>query len=145
MAKLPNGDKPGAKISLRTAIDTLRATLILPATAELRKLPKSKTQHIHLYTIIHPTWVAFIKHDGLPPYTITSYGTLAITSCNKLSAPKRTDIHTFQTPRAIYATPMNIVEIDGHKLLLHQTVSTSINGKLTTSLPNNVANTLTMA
>jgi hypothetical protein len=50
MDKLPNGDKTGPKTALRTSIDTLRATLLLPATTEHRKLPKDTTP---LLTTIH--------------------------------------------------------------------------------------------
>jgi hypothetical protein len=40
MVILPNGDKPSPKTSLRTSLDTLRATLLLPANTELMKLHK---------------------------------------------------------------------------------------------------------
>ena len=43
MARLPNEDKPGPETSLRTSLDTLRASLLLPATTELRKLPTDNT------------------------------------------------------------------------------------------------------
>jgi hypothetical protein len=36
MVRLPNRDKSGPKTSLRTSLDTLRSTLLLPANIELR-------------------------------------------------------------------------------------------------------------
>jgi hypothetical protein len=39
MAKLPNGDKTGP--ALRTSLDTLRTTLLLPATTEQKNYPKT--------------------------------------------------------------------------------------------------------
>jgi hypothetical protein len=53
MTRLPNGDKPGPKTSLRTSIDTRRATLIFPASTEFRKLPSDSTP---LLTTIHASW-----------------------------------------------------------------------------------------
>jgi hypothetical protein len=50
MARLPNGDKTGPKPALRTFLDTLRATLLLLATTEHKKLPKDTTP---LFTTIH--------------------------------------------------------------------------------------------
>jgi hypothetical protein len=53
MARLPNGDNTSPKTALRTSLETLRATLLLPATTKHRKLPKDNTP---LLTTIHTSW-----------------------------------------------------------------------------------------
>jgi hypothetical protein len=64
MAKLPNGDKPGPKSSLRTSIDTLKATLLLPATMKIKKLPNDTTP---LLTTIHNSWLQYIQPSKSSP------------------------------------------------------------------------------
>ena len=43
LAKLPQGKRASPKIQLRTAIDTLRSTLLFPAETKHPKLPKDHT------------------------------------------------------------------------------------------------------
>jgi len=73
LAKLLNGDKPEPKTALRTSIDTLRATLLLPATPEHRKLPKANTSNA---TRIHHTWYTHLNTRELPAHTPNSFETL---------------------------------------------------------------------
>jgi hypothetical protein len=111
MAKLPNGDKPGPKTSLRTSLDTLRATLLLPATTELRKLPKDTTS---LLTTIHNSWLQYITTDNLPPYTTNAYTTLVKASAVNNISNKRLATYipdTLLTSDATNQAPIDIVEI----------------------------------
>jgi hypothetical protein len=122
MARLPNGDKPGPKTSLRASLDTLRATLLLPATTELKKLPTDNTP---LLTTIHTSWKQFITPDNLPPYTTNSYAnlmksTILNTTTNKCPATHIPD--TLPTPEATNPAPLHIMEINDHKTLLHKTI-----------------------
>jgi len=119
MVKLANGDKPRAKTSLCTAIDSLRATLLLPASKNHSKFSKDVAP---LTTIIHPTWLPFIQHNELPPHTTNSYATLEKTSSYIPPTPKRLVIHTFHTfptSKSTKATPLDIVEKDDFKIPLH--------------------------
>ena len=122
MARLPNGDKPGPKTSLRTSLDTLRATLLLPTTTEHRKLPKDTTP---LLTTIHTSWLKFTTPDNLPPYKTNSYATLVKAPTtdaisNKRPATQITD--TLPTPDANIPAPLHIIEINVHKTFLHKTI-----------------------
>ena len=73
LAMLHHGDRISPKTQMRTAVDTLRFTLLLPTRTELRKLPKDLTSKL---TLIHPLWHAHIRLNGLPDDTPTSYATL---------------------------------------------------------------------
>jgi hypothetical protein len=122
MARLPNGDKPGPKTSLRTSLDTLRATLLLPSTKELRKLPKDTTL---LLATIHTSWLKFSTPDNLPPHTTNSYANLVKASAVNATSKKRPATHTPDTlpiPDATNPAPLHIMEINGHKTLLHKTI-----------------------
>jgi hypothetical protein len=85
LAKLPNGLKPGSKTELRTTIDTLKATLLLPATTEHRKLPKLNTTNI---TLIHHTWYTYLNTRGLPAHTPINFETLIKRSSNNRTTLK---------------------------------------------------------
>jgi hypothetical protein len=122
MARLPNGDKTGPKTALRTSLDTLRATLILPATTEHRKLPKVTTP---LLTTIHTSWIKFITPDNLPSHKPNSYANLMHTSTANITPNKRPDTHipeNLSTSDAPDPAPLNIMEINDHKTLLHKTI-----------------------
>jgi len=122
MDRLPNGDQPGIKTSIRTSLDSFRATLLLPTSSELRKLPKNTTP---LHATIHPSWLLYIKPGNLLPYTTNSYATLAKASTANNPTNKRPVIHipeTLPIPDTINSAPFHIVEISGHKILLHQTI-----------------------
>ncbi len=106
MARLPNGDKPGTKTSLRASLDSLRATLHLPAALKFRKIPQNNTL---LLITIHTSWLHFIKLDNLPPYTPNSYATVAKASAADNSPNKLPGIHipdTLPTPDAISSAPL---------------------------------------
>jgi len=90
MAKLPNGDKTGPKTALRTSLDTLRSTLLLPATTEHRKLPKATTP---LLTTIHTSWIKFTTPDNLPSHRPNSYDNLMNTSTATVNPNKRPVTH----------------------------------------------------
>jgi len=66
IAKLPKGKRTSPKIQLRTAIDTLRSILLLPAGTEHRKLTKDPTSKT---TLIYSSWHAYIKKIDLLEYT----------------------------------------------------------------------------
>ena len=122
MDKLRNGDKTGPITSLRTSLDTLRVTLLLPATTELRKLPKDTTP---LLTTIHNSWLPYITINNLPPYTTNTYTTLVKASVvnnisNKCPATHIPD--TLPTSDATNQAPIDIVEITSHKTLLRHTI-----------------------
>jgi hypothetical protein len=120
MAKLPNGDKTGPKTALRTSLDTLRATLLLPATTEHRKLPKDTTP---LLTTIHTSWIKFITPNNLPSHKPNSYANLMNTA--NVNPNKRPATHipeTLPTPDASNPVPLHITKITDHKTLLHKTL-----------------------
>ncbi len=87
MASLPNGDNPGPQNSLRTSIDTLRVTLLRPATTEHKKLPKDTTP---LHTIVHNSWKHYFRTHHIPKHKTHSYNTLASASNTNASSEKRT-------------------------------------------------------
>jgi len=122
MARLPNGDKSGPKTSLRTSLDTLRGTLLLPANTELRKLPKDTK---YLLTIIHASWLKCISPDNLPQQTTNSYVNLMKASAGNITSNKRPAAHipdTLPTPDATNPAPLHIMEINDHNTLLHKTI-----------------------
>jgi hypothetical protein len=73
IAKLPKGHRYSPKLQLKTAIHTLRATLLLPATTEHKKLPKDNETTT---TTIHHTWHQYINTADIPDHTPHSYATL---------------------------------------------------------------------
>jgi hypothetical protein len=73
IAKLPKGNRTSSKLQIKTAISTLRATLIQPANTENKKLPKDITP---TSTIIHSTWHQYINTDDIPDHTPHSYASL---------------------------------------------------------------------
>jgi hypothetical protein len=122
MARLPNGDKTGPKSALRTSIDTLRATLLLPATTEHRKLPKDTTT---LLTTMHTSLLKFTTPDNLLTHRPNSYATLMKTPAANANSNKRPAIHlpeSLPTPDASNLAPLHIMEIIDHKTLLHKTI-----------------------
>jgi hypothetical protein len=122
MARLPNGDKSGPKTTLRSSLDTLRASLLLPATTEHRKLPKNNTP---LLNTIHISWIKFITPDKLPSHKPNSYANLINASTANIIPNKRPATHipeTFPTPDASNPAPLHITEITDHKTLLHKTI-----------------------
>jgi len=89
---------------------------------ELRKLPKDTTP---LLTTIHTSCLQFIAPDNLPPYTTNSYATLAKASAVNAIPNKRPATHipdTLPTPDVTNPATFDIVEINDHKTLLHQTI-----------------------
>jgi hypothetical protein len=76
LAKLPQGHRNSPKIQLRTAVETLRSTLIHPDETEHRKLPKDHTPKT---TLVHPSWHEYIKYTDLPKHTPHSYANLTTT------------------------------------------------------------------
>jgi hypothetical protein len=119
MARLPNGDKPGSKLSLRTSIDTLRATLLLPSTTEHIKLPKDASP---LITTIHTSWFKHIDTAYLPPHMTTTYATLAQASAINAPSNKLPALHipdTLPTLDDSNPAPIDRLEINWHKTLLH--------------------------
>jgi hypothetical protein len=122
MATFPNRDKPGPKTSLRTSLDTLRATLLLPANTELKKLPKDKTP---LLTTIYASWLKFITPDNLAPHTTNSYANLMKASVGNATSNKRPATHipdTIPTPDITNPAPQDIMEMNDYKTLLHKTI-----------------------
>ena len=122
MARLPNGDKTGPKTALRTSLDTLRATLLLPATKEHMKLSKDTTS---MLTIIQTSWIKFITPDNLPSHRPNSYANLMNASAANANPNKRPAMHipeTLPTPDASNPAPLHIMEITDHKTLLHKTI-----------------------
>jgi hypothetical protein len=122
MARLPNGDKTGPKTALRTSLDTLRASLFLPATTEHRKLPKDTTP---LFTAIHTSWIKFITPDNLPTHKPNYYANLSNTSTANITSNKLPATHipeTLPTPDTSNPAPLHILEITDHKTLLHKTI-----------------------
>jgi len=122
MARLPNGDNPGPKTSLRTSLDFLRATLLLPATTKHRKLPKDTTP---LLTTIHASWKQFITPDNFHSHTTNSYAnlikaTIADATTNKRPATRIPD--TLPTLDATNPAKLQMLEITDHKTLLHKTI-----------------------
>jgi hypothetical protein len=73
IARLPKGIRTSPKIQLRTAINTLRATLLQDAETEHRKLPKDSSPNS---TLIHPSWHIHIATDNLSEYVPHTYATL---------------------------------------------------------------------
>jgi hypothetical protein len=63
LAKIPQGKRTSPKIQLRSAIDTLRSTLLLPVGMQHCKLPKDLTPKT---TRIHPSWHTYIMKTELP-------------------------------------------------------------------------------
>jgi hypothetical protein len=89
---------------------------------ELRRLSKDITP---LLTTIHPSWLQFIKPDDFPPYTTNSYATLTKASAANNPSNKCPGIHIpdiLPTSDALISPPLDIVEINDHKTLLHQTI-----------------------
>ena len=122
MAKLPNGDKPDIKTSLRTSLDSLRDILLLPASSELRKLPKDTTP---LLTTLHP-FMATIQQARQP---IPLYDKLLRHSSESFRHQQPTRKHptihipkTLPTPDATKSAPLAIVDINNHKIFIHQTI-----------------------
>jgi len=122
MDRLPNEDKTGPKMDLRTSLDTLRATLLLPATTEHKKLPKDTTP---LLTIIHTSWIKFITPDNLPLHSPNSYANSMNASTANANPNKRPATYipeALPTPDAYIPAPLHIMEITDHKTLLHKTI-----------------------
>jgi hypothetical protein len=115
MAILPNGDKIDPQTALRTSIDTLRATLLLPTTTEHRKLPKDTTT---LLTTIHTSWLKYITPEKLLTHKPNSYATLMKAPTANATSNKRPASHipeTLPTPDASNPVPLHIMEINDHK------------------------------
>jgi hypothetical protein len=76
-------------------------------------------------TLIHPSWHSYINPNNLPKYTPTTYASLSSTPLNTTKPPKRPATPTTDNipiPRHIVDTPLNTMEIDGHKHLPRQTI-----------------------
>jgi len=122
LARLPQGNRTSPKPQLRTAIETLRSTLLLPAWTEHRKLPTDLTQKT---TLIYPSWHKYINPSNPPTYTPTTYATLTSTPLNTTKPPKRPASPTTNNipiPQHTVDTPLDTMEIDGHKHLPRQTI-----------------------
>jgi hypothetical protein len=122
LARLPQDHRTSPIIQLRTAIDTLRSTLLLPAGTEHRKIPKDLTLKI---TLIHSSWYTYIKQTDLPIHTSTTYATLSSTPLNTTKPPKRPALSptdNIPNPQHTADTPLDTMEIDGHQHLLRQAI-----------------------
>jgi hypothetical protein len=122
MARLPNGNKTGPKPALRTSLDTLRATLLLPATIEHRKLLKDNTP---LLTTIHTSWIKFITPENLPSHKPNFYANLMHTLIANITSNKRPAIHisdTLPTSDTSNPAPLHIMKITNYKTLLHKAI-----------------------
>ncbi len=122
LAKQPKGIRTSPKIQLMTAIDTLKATLLQDARREHTKLPKDSTPNSIL---IHPSWHIHIATDNLPAHVPPSYATLTNATTTKPNPLKQAGPPaTLKIPSPQHTTdnPLDIMEIDGHKHLLHQTI-----------------------
>ena len=122
LSRLPNADKTGQKTALRTSIDTLRATLLLPSTTEHRKLPKDTTPQ---HTNIHTSWLKHIKTNTLPTYKPNTYANLMTAPTTTINPNKRPATHipdTLPTPDTTNPAPLTVTEITDHKTLLHKTI-----------------------
>jgi hypothetical protein len=122
MAIVSIGDNTGMKLPLRTTIKSLRATLTLPANTEHRKLSKDTTP---LSTLIHPTWLPYIPPNDLPTHLACSYNTLTKAPptnkpTKKITTPSTP--HIIPTPSATSDTPLDVLDINDHKILLKQTI-----------------------
>jgi hypothetical protein len=121
LAKLPNCDKPGPKTTLRTTIDTLRATLLHSATTEHRKLPKPNTTNA---TLIHHTWYPHLNTRGFPIHTPTNFDTLIKRSSNNRTTLKRTADTNIQ-PSPIVPTTLGhgleVLEVGDHEIQIQNT------------------------
>jgi len=107
MAKLPNGDKTGPKTTLRTSLHTLRATLLLHATTEHKKLPKDTTP---LLTTIHTSWTQFVTPNNLLTHKRNSYANLMNTPTPNITSNKRLATHI---PEIYMALDMRLPRIVG--------------------------------
>jgi hypothetical protein len=127
LAKLPSGDKPGPKTALRTAIDTLIATLLLPVTTEHRKLPKPNTTNAIL---IHHTWYPYLNTRGLPAHIPTNFETLIKRSSHNTETLKR-PAATQTPPSPITPTTpehgLQVLEVDNNKIQIHNTIYHYVN------------------
>jgi hypothetical protein len=122
MAILPNGDKTGPKPALQISLVTRRATLLLPATIEHRKLPNDTTP---LLTTIRTSWMKFITPDNIPSHKPNSHANLMHTPTSNIISNKRPAMHipeTLPTPDASNPAPLHIMEITDHKTLFHKTI-----------------------
>ena len=68
IARLPHRRQHDSDSQLRTCIDTLRTTLLLPANTPHRKLPKGPTL---CSTLVHPTRHAYITQIDIPLHAST--------------------------------------------------------------------------
>jgi hypothetical protein len=95
--------------------------LLFPATTEHRKLPKPDNSDA---TLIHHTWYTHLNTRGLPAHTPINFETLIKRSSNNTNSLKRpTDTQAIPSP----ITPSleqgpKVLEIDNHKLQLHNTI-----------------------
>jgi hypothetical protein len=129
MAKLPKGRRTSQKLQLQTAINTLRATLLQPALTENKKLPKDPAPKS---TTIHHTWHPYINTDDISEHTPHSYATLtSTTTTNKtasstthktLKRPTPSIPKDLPDPHHTADNPLDTIEIDAHKHLLHHTI-----------------------
>jgi hypothetical protein len=145
MVRLPNGDKPGPKTSLRTSLDTLRATLLLPTSTEFRKLPSDTTL---LLTTMHASWRQFTTPDNLPPHTTNFYPNLmkpSIPTAYTNSGPATHISDALPTLDATNPAPLHIMEINDHRTLLHKTIYHVNQSKKTTLQEIIFASTFTTA
>jgi hypothetical protein len=145
MTRLPNADKTGPKTGLRTSLDTLRATLLLPSTTEHKKLPMDTTPQL---TTIHTSWIKFIKPDNLSTHKQNSYANLMSAHTTSINTNKRTATQipdTLPTPDTTNTAPLHITEITDHKTLLQKQYTTLTNSRETTLQRNSYANTSTLA
>jgi hypothetical protein len=114
VAKLPNGNKTRPKKALRTSIDTLRATIILPTSTEHRKLPRDPTP---TSTLILPSWHPFIIAKELPIHTPTNYNALLKRPNTKTTTTKRPNTNATSLPLATRVDieyPPEAQEVDDH-------------------------------
>ena len=121
-AKLHNGDKIRSTTKLDKAISTLAATLALPSSHALLKLPKDTTTQTQ---IILATWHNCIDHDSLPATKPSSYETVTTHPSLKRGITKirraRHQEYTCMTPVETIHTTYDVLEIHYHEQLNNQT------------------------
>ena len=117
-AKLHSGDKSRPHPTLDTAISTLAATLISPASQEHIKLPKPTTTTSQ---IIHETWHKYTNEENLPTITASNYETITthITVGRSTSKLRRAthQEHTYMTPSETINISYAVLEIQDHRHL----------------------------
>jgi hypothetical protein len=122
LARLPNRKHKGLETQIRTCMDTLKSTLLLPADTPHRKLPTNPT---NTSTLFHHTRHAHIPQHGIPEHIPASYASLNDQLTKTTRILKRSNTPPAQpaaSPHHTAPTPLDIITIDGHRHLLQNTI-----------------------